>query len=288
MKVFLGGTCNESIWRDILIDILKDYKEIDLFNPVVPDWTPECQKREIYERKISQVVVYTITPEMTGFYSIAEVVDDSNKKPESTILCILNDWEFNEGQRRSINAVGDMVKRNGSTVVNSLKELADELIKRYESYNLQLKLEDGEFDSLEEEVESSDYQSMLERKIGSNLAMFDSRVFNIPREEVTNNLIWRQQDAVRNSIQSVGQAYFSHKELDKKSQNDIQEMLFQEHGVNWNDYPIHLKQGSCCIKVTTEDSESNIVRSNWVIDEEIPIFTKNRDYIDKLLVAEEI
>lgn len=150
------------------------------------------------------------------------------------------------------------------------------------------KLEDGEFDSLEEEVESSDYQSMLERKIGSNLAMFDSRVFNIPREEVTNNLIWRQQDAVRNSIQSVGQAYFSHKELDKKSQNDIQEMLFQEHGVNWNDYPIHLKQGSCCIKVTTEDSESNIVRSNWVIDEEIPIFTKNRDYIDKLLVAEEI
>lgn len=143
MKVFLGGTCNESIWRDILIDMLKDYKGIDLFNPVVPDWTPECQKREIYERKISQVVVYTITPEMTGFYSIAEVVDDSNKKPESTILCILNDWEFNEGQRRSIDAVGDIVERNGSIVVNSLKELADELIKRYESDNLQLKLEYG-------------------------------------------------------------------------------------------------------------------------------------------------
>lgn len=150
------------------------------------------------------------------------------------------------------------------------------------------KLEDGEFDSLEEEVESSDYQSMLERKISSNLAMFDSRVFNIPREEVTNNLIWRQQDAVRNSIQSVGQAYFSHKQLEKKTCNDIQEMLFQKHGVNWNDYPTHLKRGSCCVKVTTEDSESNIVRTNWVIDEEIPIFTKNRDYIDKLLVAEEI
>lgn len=150
------------------------------------------------------------------------------------------------------------------------------------------KLEDGEFDSLEEEVESSDYQCILERKIDGNLAMFDSRVFNIPREEVTNNLIWRQQDAVRNSIQSVGQAYFSHKQLEKKTCNDIQEMLFQEHGVNWNDYPTHLKQGSCCIKVTTEDSESNIVRTNWVIDEEIPIFTKNRDYIDKLLVAEEI
>lgn len=140
MKVFLGGTCNGSKWRDILIDMLKEYKEIDLFNPVVPDWTPECQKIEIHEREISQVVVYTITPEMTGFYSIAEVVDDSNKKSDSTILCILNDWEFDEGQRRSINAVGDMVIRNGSTVVYSLKELADELINRYESDSSQLRM----------------------------------------------------------------------------------------------------------------------------------------------------
>lgn len=148
------------------------------------------------------------------------------------------------------------------------------------------KLENGEFDSLDEETVSSDYQSMLERKVSIG-AMFDSRVFNIPREEVTNNLIWRQQDAVRNSIQSVGQAYFSHKELNKKSCDDIQEMLFQKHGVNWNDYPVHLKRGSCCIKITTEDSESNVVRSSWIIDDEIPTFTQDRDYVEKLLVPKD-
>ena len=56
-------------------------------------------------------------------------------------------------------------------------------------------------------------------------AMFDARVFNIPKEEVTNCVYWRQLDASRNSIQMVGQANFSHKELHCKTCNDIQDML---------------------------------------------------------------
>ena len=56
-------------------------------------------------------------------------------------------------------------------------------------------------------------------------AMFDARCFNIPKEEVTNLVYWRQLDASRNSIQMVGQANFSHKELQNKSCNDIQDML---------------------------------------------------------------
>lgn len=103
-------------------------------------------------------------------------------------------------------------------------------------------------------------------------AMFDARCFNIPKEEVANCLIWRQQDATRNSIFSAGQKYFSHKELQNKNSKEIQEMLFQK-GINWNDYPITFKRGCCCIK---EDE--------WVIDNEIPIFTENREYIERLII----
>ena len=117
-------------------------------------------------------------------------------------------------------------------------------------------------------------------------AMFDSRVFVLPKEEVVNCLIWRQQDATRNSIQSVGQASFSHKQLEGKSCNDIQDMLMLEKGINWNDYPTHLKRGSCCIKVPVtinEGTENEAVRSKWIIDNEIPIFTQDKEYVNKLV-----
>lgn len=105
-------------------------------------------------------------------------------------------------------------------------------------------------------------------------AMFDARCFNIPVEEVTNCILWRQQDATRNSIQAVGQANFSHKELHGLSTNQIQELLFSKCGINWNDFPTHLKRGCCCIK--KEDG--------WYIDEEIPIFKEeDRNYIEKLI-----
>ena len=117
-------------------------------------------------------------------------------------------------------------------------------------------------------------------------AMFDARVFNIPKEEVTNLIYWRQLDATRNSIQMVGQANFSHKELHKKSCNMIQDMLMTQKGINWNDYPTHLKRGSCCIK---ENYNLNLIsRSKWVIDKEIPIFKgEGREYIEKLINFED-
>ena len=109
-------------------------------------------------------------------------------------------------------------------------------------------------------------------------AMFDSRCFNIPKEEVTNLIYWRQLDATRNSIQMVGQANFSHKELQNKSCNMIQDMLLTQKNINWNNYPTTLKRGSCCIK--TEDG--------WIIDNEIPIFKdEGRKYIEKLIQPEE-
>jgi len=117
-------------------------------------------------------------------------------------------------------------------------------------------------------------------------AMFDARVFNIPKEEVMNLLYWRQLDATRNSIQMVGQANFSHNQLHGKNCSNIQDMLMLEKGINWNDYPTHLKRGSCCIKKPfkiNEDTEQETVRNKWVIDTEIPIFTQDKDYVNKLI-----
>ena len=109
--------------------------------------------------------------------------------------------------------------------------------------------------------------------------MFDARCFNISREEVANLLYWRQLDATRNSVQSVGQCYFSQKELHGKSCNDIQDMLLTQKNINWNDYATNLKRGSCCIKTVDENG-----RSKWIVDTEIPIFrNEGREYIERLI-----
>lgn len=128
-------------------------------------------------------------------------------------------------------------------------------------------------------------------------AMFDARVFNIPKEEVANLIYWRQLDATRNSIQMVGQANFSHSELQNKSCNMIQKMLFQERDINWDDFPTHLKCGSCCVKSEATTSYAKTIdgqvitwaaeRPHWEIDLEIPIFKEEgRQYINKRILYE--
>lgn len=125
------------------------------------------------------------------------------------------------------------------------------------------------------------YQTAMEKG-----AMFDSRVFNIPKEEVTNCIYWRQLDATRNSIQMVGQANFSHSQLHGKTCNNIQDMLMLEKNINWNDFPVHQKRGTCVIKKKPEGTETE--HSNWVIDTEIPIFKgEGREYIEVLIMVGE-
>lgn len=132
-------------------------------------------------------------------------------------------------------------------------------------------------------------------------AMFDARCFNIPKEEVTNLIYWRQLDATRNSIQMVGQAHFSHDELQDKTCNMIQDMLMTKYGINWNDFTIPCKRGTACIKVATKVTE-NIKREPqpfgedrvtttiieerpiWVIDKNMPILKgEDRKYVDDLI-----
>lgn len=106
-------------------------------------------------------------------------------------------------------------------------------------------------------------------------ATFDCRAFNVPKEEVTNCVLFRQNDAIRNSIQALGQAHFSHKELHKKSTEDIITMVKEKAGILWNNLPIEQQRGMCCIK----DEEGH-----WVVDHNIPIFKgEGREYIEKLI-----
>lgn len=136
-------------------------------------------------------------------------------------------------------------------------------------------------------------------------AMFDARCFNLPKEEVANYIYWRQLDATRNSIQMVGQANFSHKELHGKTCNMIQDMLHEQKGINWNDLDTHLKRGSCCIKTERKETEKHIYEEQpfgkpretikkiiehpkWIIDKEIPIFKgEDRKYIEDLIYVGE-
>lgn len=131
MKLFLGGTCNKSTWRDELIKLL----EIDYFNPVVDDWTQECKEEEIKQRQECDFVLYCITPKMIGFYSIAEAVDDSNKRPNKTIFCILEtdtEIKFNAVQIKSLRATKQLLLNNGSKVFSSLFQVASYLNNKKE------------------------------------------------------------------------------------------------------------------------------------------------------------
>lgn len=123
-------------------------------------------------------------------------------------------------------------------------------------------------------------------------AVFDARCFSIPKDEVCNCLVWRQQDATRNSIEAVGQANFSHSQLHGKSCNMIQEMLWQEKNINWNDFPTDCKRGSACYRVEREVEMENprnhgetitVSRRQWEIDTEIPIFSQDREFVERFL-----
>lgn len=116
--------------------------------------------------------------------------------------------------------------------------------------------------------------------------MFDCRCFNIPKEEIVNYFVWRETDCTRNAIQMLGQCNFSHKELQGKDNNIIQDMLFTQKGINFNDMPVEFKRGVCCVKEIIQNPNVDIKdgvypRAKWVLDKNIPIFTQDRDYIEK-------
>lgn len=113
------------------------------------------------------------------------------------------------------------------------------------------------------------------KDVKHDYAMFDSRAFSLPVNEVVNYFIWRQQDATRNSINVLGQMYFSAKQLQGKSVNAVQDMVFKKHDINWNDLDSWKKRGVCTYQ--------------GIVDVEPPIFTQEREYIERhMIFTEEI
>ena len=136
-------------------------------------------------------------------------------------------------------------------------------------------VEEFDINSIIKEKEVDNYKLLNSYKRALNTgAMFDSRCFNIPKEEVCNLIYWRQLDATRNSIQMVGLANFSHKELQGLTCNKIQDKLITETDINWNNYPTYLKRGTSCLK---KDSE-------WTLDMNMPILKgEDRKYVEDLI-----
>jgi len=121
-------------------------------------------------------------------------------------------------------------------------------------------------------ISASLASSVFSRLYGNNVC-FDSRCFSVPQDDVCNYFLWRQIDATRNAIQMAGCEYFSHRQLYKKSCNEIQELLFQKHGINFNNYSTMRKRGFCVI-----ENE---------VDFNIPIFSQEREYIEKWVYIRE-
>jgi rRNA maturation protein Rpf1 len=134
-KVFLGGTCNDSKWRDVMIPLLK----IPYFNPVVKNWTPEAKKEEDKQKEICDIHLYTITPKMTGVYSIAELTESAIKRHDKTVILILSEDEgntFNDSQMKSFDAIGELVKNYGARFfINDYTNTAIILNSFYVDYN---------------------------------------------------------------------------------------------------------------------------------------------------------
>lgn len=108
-KIFLGGTCNNSTWRERLIDIV----QVDFFNPVVEDWTTECQKNEMDEKENKcNIHLYVITKEMTGVFSIAEVIDSVHNKKVRTLFHVIPEG-LDSRQIKSLEAVVELVNLRG-------------------------------------------------------------------------------------------------------------------------------------------------------------------------------
>lgn len=139
---------------------------------------------------------------------------------------------------------------------------------------------------------ASSYFTSISSKIfgETKLAQFDARVFILPKEEVNNYFVWREQDCMRNSVQMLARSLFSHKECENKNNFQLKEMCIK-NGINWENSPTEQKYGRCIIKSKSLITSTNYhtgepvtsERSRWIIDNEIPIFSENKKYIEKYI-----
>ena len=196
------------------------------------------------------------------------------------ISLLLTDYETNETQPWFDNNLQKLVSVSASMATlefnRRFAHIVRELQDDWEWHQLHIenlwgKIEPNHWDAYNDAIDHG--------------ALFDARAFVLPKEEVCNYFIWRQRDAIRNSKSMAAQSYFNHSELYGKSSNILLDMLLTSHNVDWNDYPTDQKRGTCIIKEQTE--VNGVIRNKWTYDLNIPIFTEDRNYIDRLVFAKE-
>lgn len=162
--------------------------------------------------------------------------------------------------------------------LDSMRDFYTMLTERLEKYN-NIPDYNVESQSLTEEQAISKAEKIYRKLMGG--AFFDARAFSIPKEEVNNYFIWRQQDATKNSVMTLAQQYYSQNALNGVKYKEAEDMLFTEKGINWNDLPTAVKRGSCSVKpLDVEDARG------FKVDTEIPIFTQDREYVNQRIVFE--
>ena len=128
LTVFLGGTCGSSTWRNKLIPQLSE--NIEAFNPVVENWTPECQELEDYHKAHDDVNLFVITPETNAPYSLFEIGVEAAKNPGRTVVCFLdneNGTVFEGQQAKAVKKIAKDLKQMGVSVYDNLDELGADL-----------------------------------------------------------------------------------------------------------------------------------------------------------------
>lgn len=184
---------------------------------------------------------------------------------EITLVCICDDVIRTEG----------LFKYKAQKIISIVASKATKYFNKIFYENV-IKLENNPYE----------YKNVVDINIYKNKlfdAEFDCRVMNIPEWDVINNIIWRQQDATRNSIQMLGQAYFTQKELEEKNCSEIMDKLMNEKNINWNNLEIYKKRGSCCYR-----KENDKKRKKWIIDKNMQILTtpEAKEKFTKILYSE--
>lgn len=118
-------------------------------------------------------------------------------------------------------------------------------------------------------------KALRDYKSNPGIGMFDARFFNMPENDVCNYFVWRQKDAERNSLQMLAQANFSHKSLQNLNGSALQEKLFTEKGINYNDIDSYQKRGIFIHKSPSYGW--------WAPAFDTPIFSQNREVIEELI-----
>lgn len=185
------------------------------------------------------------------------------------ITLILKDWDTLETDAWFDNKVQKLTSISASMATlyfnQEFRRLAEDEIFTWQNSLVP--------QSVEIQERMNKYHQILRNCIQKG-AMFDARCFNIPREEVTNLVYWRQIDVIRNSVQMCGQSMFSYKELMNKSTNDIKAMLLAK-GYNWDTLSPEAQHGACCYK--TEDG--------WFIDHHMPVLKgEERALLDDIIL----